>query len=48
MVENSRLELENQKNILYRDIQQSYANAGAALKKFRSSEKAVDLHAGII
>ena len=41
MVENSRLELENQKKILYKQIQQSYADAAAALKKFHSSEKAV-------
>ena len=41
MVENSRLGLENQKKILYKDIQQSYADAVAALKKFKSSEKAV-------
>ena len=41
MVENNRLELENQKNILYRDIQQAYADATAALKKYRAAGKAV-------
>ncbi|HYW96471.1 MAG TPA: TolC family protein [Bacteroidales bacterium] len=41
MVENSKLDLENQKKILYKQIQQAYADANAALKKYRSSEKAV-------
>ena len=38
---NSRLELQNKKNILYATIQQSYANALAALKKFNSTEQAL-------
>ncbi len=41
MVENNRLELENQKNILYREIQQAYADASAALKKYKAAGKAV-------
>ncbi len=41
LLENSRLEVENQKKILYKEIQQAYANASAALKKYKSSEKAV-------
>lgn len=40
-VDNSNLELENQKNILYKEIQQAYADAFAALKQFRASEKAL-------
>ncbi|MFC2136779.1 TolC family protein [Bacteroidota bacterium] len=38
---NSQLELENQKNILYKDIQQAYANAIAAFKKYQATEKAL-------
>jgi outer membrane protein len=41
-IDNSQLELENQKNILYKEIQQAYADAVAALKRFRSSEKALE------
>ncbi|MCF8224616.1 MAG: TolC family protein [Bacteroidales bacterium] len=40
-IENSRLELQNEKNTLYRDIQQSHADAVAALKKFESTKKAL-------
>lgn len=42
MVENDQLALENQKNILYKEIQQAYADAVASLKKFRASEKALE------
>lgn len=41
-IDNYRLELENQKNILFKDIQQAHADAVAALKRFRSSEKALE------
>ncbi len=41
-IDNSRLELENQKNILYKEIQQAHTDAVAALKRFRSSEKALE------
>jgi len=40
-VENYKLELQNSKNALYREIQQSYADALAALKKFTASEQAL-------
>lgn len=40
-IENSRLDLQNKKNALYRDIQQSYTDALAALKKYQASEKAL-------
>ncbi|MCF8379802.1 MAG: TolC family protein [Bacteroidales bacterium] len=40
-VENYTLEVENQKNILYKEIQQAYADALAALKQYRASEKAL-------
>lgn len=40
-VENYRLELQNKKNVLYREIQQSYADALAALKKFTATEQAL-------
>jgi len=38
---NSRLDLENQKNILLKDIQQAYADAIAAYKKYLASDKAL-------
>ena len=38
---NSQLELENQKNVLYKEIQQAYADAIAAYKKFQATEKAL-------
>lgn len=41
-IDNSRLEVENQKNILYKEIQQAYADAVAALKRYRSSQKALE------
>jgi outer membrane protein len=41
MVLNSQLDLENQKKILYKEIQQAHADAVAALKKFNSSQKAL-------
>lgn len=40
-LENYKLELENSKNILYKDIQQAYADAVAALNKYRASQKAL-------
>lgn len=40
-IDNSALELENEKNILYKEIQQAYADAVAALKRFRASETAL-------
>lgn len=40
-IENSMLELQKTKNDLYRSIQQAYADALAALKKFESTEKAL-------
>jgi len=38
---NSMYNLESTKNILYKEIQQAYADAVASLKKYRASEKAV-------
>lgn len=40
-LQNSKLELQNTKNNLYSTIQQSYADALAALKKFRATEQAL-------
>jgi outer membrane protein len=40
-LENSQLELQNKKNTLYATIQQAYADAMAALKKFSATEKAL-------
>jgi len=40
-VENYKLELQNKKNVLYREIQQSYTDALAALKKFTATEQAL-------
>jgi outer membrane protein len=40
-MENSRLQLQDTKNNLYSLIQKSYADALAALKKFRATEKAL-------
>ncbi|MBE0653317.1 MAG: TolC family protein, partial [Bacteroidales bacterium] len=40
-IDNSALELENEKNVLYKEIQQAYADAVAALKRFRASETAL-------
>jgi len=40
-IENFKYELKNTQNLLYKEIQQAYADASAALKKFRASEKAV-------
>jgi outer membrane protein len=40
-LESSELELQNRKLMLYASIQQSYADAFAALKKFRASERAL-------
>lgn len=40
-IENSSLTLQNTRNELYRTIQQAYADAVAALKKFESTEKAL-------
>jgi outer membrane protein len=41
MVNTNSLELENRKKILYKEIQQAYADAVAAFKNFTASEKAV-------
>lgn len=41
MVENNRLEVENQKKLLFKEIQQAHADAVSALKKFYASEKAL-------
>lgn len=38
---NSKYNLEYTKNLLYKEIQQAYADAVASLKKYRASEKAV-------
>jgi len=38
---NSRYQLQYTKNLLYKEIQQAYADAIAALKKYRATEKAV-------
>ena len=40
-IEHSQYNLEYQKNILYKDIQQAYADAKASLKKFHSSQRAL-------
>jgi len=40
-IENYQYELKNTKLKLYKDIQQSYADATASLKKYRANEKAV-------
>lgn len=40
-LENQRLELQNRRNVLYASIQQAYADALAALKKFTASEQAL-------
>ncbi len=40
-MENYKLELSNTKNILFKEIQQAYADALAALKKYKASEKAL-------
>jgi outer membrane protein len=40
-IESAQLELQKSKNDLYRDVQQAYADAVAALKKFESTEKAL-------
>jgi outer membrane protein len=40
-IENAQLELQKRKNDLFRDIQQAYADAVAALKKYESTGKAL-------
>jgi outer membrane protein len=40
-IENSKYTLENTRKQLYKNIQQAYTDAGGALKKYHSSEKAV-------
>ena len=40
-IEQSQYNLEYQKNLLYKDIQQAYADAMASLKKFHSSQRAL-------
>ena len=40
-LENANLELQSKKLTLYADIQQAYANAMAALKKFKATEHAL-------
>ena len=37
----TQIDLENQKNSLYKDIQQAYADALAALKKYKSTQKSL-------
>jgi len=41
MHENSKLELQSQKLVLYSTIQQAYADAVAALKRFTATKKAL-------
>jgi outer membrane protein len=41
-VDMAKLNLENEKNILYKDIQQAYTDALAALKKFNATEKSLN------
>lgn len=38
---NSRYQLENTKNMLYKEIQQAHADAGAAMKRYIATKKAV-------
>ena len=40
-IQNYRYNLEYSKNLLYKEIQQAYADARAALKKYKASEKAL-------
>ncbi len=40
-IENYQLELKNTRNILYKEIQQAYADATAAMKKYKASQNAV-------
>ncbi len=40
-IQNYRYNLENSRNLLYKEIQQAYADARAALKKYKASEKAL-------
>ena len=40
-MENYKLELSNTRNVLFKEIQQAYADALAALKKYKASEKAM-------
>lgn len=42
MIDNSKLEAENQKKMLYKEIQQAYTDAVTGLKRFRASEKALE------
>lgn len=41
MLDQSRLDLENEKNILYKDIQQAYTDAIAAQKKLKATQKSL-------
>lgn len=41
-IENARLNLESEKNLLFNDIQRSYSDALAAIKKFQAAKKSVD------
>ena len=41
-IQNNELEVENQKNLLYKEIQQAYTDAVAGLKRFRASETALE------
>jgi outer membrane protein len=41
MVENAELELQYKQNLLYKEIQQAYADALASLKKYKASDKAL-------
>jgi len=40
-IENYQLELKNTRNILYKEIQQAYADAVASMKKYKASQNAV-------
>ncbi|MHC1708457.1 MAG: TolC family protein [Bacteroidales bacterium] len=41
-IENARLNLETEKNILFNDVQRSYADALAAIKKYQAAKKSVE------
>jgi len=41
-LENAKLILEQEKNLLFKDIQQAYADAVGSLKKYKATEKNVD------
>ncbi len=41
-IENARLNLETEKNLLFNDVQRSYSDALAAIKKYQAAKKSVD------